>query len=224
MSGIQNSIKLAMTARPLPLVLFLCCWRPCIADTCQELSKRQLPNTEIRSAELIPQGIFKNGSDSLRVTANFCRVSLILGPSGDSHIRAEVWLPSSGWNRKLQGVGNGGFAGSIDYGSLASAVSHGYAAAATDTGHQANPSSADWALGHPEKIVDFGYRALHEMTVTAKVLVAAYYGENPARAYLNACSNGGRQGLMEAQRYPADYDGIAAGAPTYYWRHACLRR
>lgn len=213
----MNSIRLAVTARPLSLVLVLCCRVPCIADTCQELSKRQLPNAGIRSAELIPQGIFKNGSDSVRVTTDFCRVSLILRPSGDSDIRAEVWLPSSGWNRKLQGVGNGGFAGSIDYGSLASAVSHGYAVAASDTGHQSDPSSADWALGHPERIVDFGYRAVHETTVTAKALVAAYYGENPARAYLNACSNGGRQGLMEAQRYPADYDGIAAGAPTYYW-------
>jgi hypothetical protein len=208
---------MAVTTRPLSLALVLCCWRPCVADTCQELSKRQLSNAEIGSTELIPQGIFKNGSDSVKVTEDLCRVSLILRPSADSDIRAEVWLPSTRWNRKLQGVGNGGFAGTIDYSSLASAVSHGYAAAATDTGHQSDPSSADWALGHPEKTVDFGYRAVHEMTVTAKALVAAYYGENPARAYLNACSNGGRQGLMEAQRYPADYDGVAAGAPTYYW-------
>jgi hypothetical protein len=172
---------------------------------------------EIRAAELIPQGIFNTGSDSVRVTADFCRVSLVLRPSADSDIRAEVWLPSSGWNRKLQGIGNGGFAGAIDYGSLASAVSHGYAAAATDTGHQSDPSNAEWAFGHPEKIVDFGYRAIHEMTVTAKTIVAVFYGESPSRAYLNACSNGGRQGLMEAQRYPSDYDGVAAGAPAYYW-------
>jgi hypothetical protein len=209
-TGFPRSVRLVA-------MLALCSLRPCIAETCQALSKKQLSNAEIRATELIPQGIFKNGSDSVRVTADFCRVSLILRPSGDSDIRAEVWLPASTWNRKLQGAGNGGFAGSIDYGSLASAVSHGYAAAATDTGHQSDPSSADWAFGHPEKIVDFGYRAIHEMTIAAKTLVAAFYGDKPAHAYLNACSNGGRQGLMEAQRYPADYDGVAAGAPTYYW-------
>jgi hypothetical protein len=109
-------MRLAVTA------LVLCCWRPCTAGTCAELSQRQLPNAEIRVAELVPQGVFKNGNDSVRVSADFCRVNLILRPSADSDIRAEVWLPASGWNRKLQGVGNGGFAGSIDYGSLASAV------------------------------------------------------------------------------------------------------
>jgi feruloyl esterase len=204
-------------ARTLSLTLFFCCRPLCIADTCQELKKAKLPNAEINVAEVIPQGVFKNGSDAVKVSTDFCRVGLILRPSDDSDIRAEVWLPLSAWNRKLQGVGNGGFAGSPDYASLASAVSHGYAATATDTGHQSDPSSAAWALDHPQKVVDFGYRAVHEMTVAARVVVAAFYGENPAHAYLNACSNGGRQGLMEAQRYPADFDGIAAGAPTYYW-------
>ena len=117
-TGFPRSVRLVA-------MLALCSLRPCIAETCQALSKKQLSNAEIRATELIPQGIFKNGSDSVRVTADFCRVSLILRPSGDSDIRAEVWLPASTWNRKLQGAGNGGFAGSIDYGSLASAVSHG---------------------------------------------------------------------------------------------------
>jgi len=144
---------------------------------------------------------------------------MALKPSADSDIRVEIWLPTSGWNGKLQGIGNGGFAGSIDFNSLASAVAHGYAAAATDTGHQGDGTDAAWALRHPEKIVDFGYRAIHETAVTAKAVMFAFYGQSPKRSYFNSCSNGGRQGLVEAERYPSDYDGIGAGAPANYWTH-----
>jgi feruloyl esterase len=144
---------------------------------------------------------------------------MVLKPSADSDIHVEVWLPASGWNKKFQGIGNGGFAGSIDWNSLASAVSHGYAAAATDTGHQAGGTDAAWALKHPEKIADFGYRAIHETADRAKSVIAAFYGEEAKHSYFNSCSNGGRQALMEAERYPGDYDGIAAGAPANYWTH-----
>ena len=126
-------------------------------------------------------------------------------------------MPAAGWNRKLQGVGNGGFAGSISYDGLAEAIRRGYAAASTDTGHKGSGIDATWALGHPEKIVDFGHRAIHEMTVKAKAVVEGFYGEAPRRSYFASCSNGGRQALMEAQRYPADYDGIVAGAPAAAW-------
>ncbi len=145
----------------------------------------------------------------------------MIAPSADSDIRFEVWLPASGWNHKFQGIGNGGFAGSISYatGGLASAVTRGYAAASTDTGHSGSGESATWALGHPEKIVDFGHRAIHRMTVDAKAIVSAYYGEVPRRSYFASCSNGGRQALMEAQRYPDDYDGIISGAPVNFWTH-----
>lgn len=155
----------------------------------------------------------------MKVGAAFCRVSMVLKPSADSDIHVEVWLPESGWNGKFQGVGNGGFAGSIDFNSLASDVSHGYAAAATDTGHQAGGTDAEWALRHPEKVNDFGYRAIHETAERAKSVIQAFYGESPKHSYFNSCSNGGRQALMEAQRYPDDYDGIAAGAPANYWTH-----
>ena len=123
----------------------------------------------------------------------------------------------AGWNGKLQGIGNGGFAGLIDYVQLGGAMSRGYAATATDTGHTGSPIDAAWALGHPEKVVDFGHRGIHEMTRVAKEAVHAFYGKTPQRSYFAGCSDGGREALMEAQRYPADYDGILAGAPANYW-------
>ncbi len=126
-------------------------------------------------------------------------------------------MPSASWNGKFQGVGNGGFAGSIEYDGMAAAVSQGYATAATDTGHRAGGTDAAWALGHPERVTDFGYRAIHETALAAKSVIRAYYGDGPRRSYFNSCSNGGRQALMEAQRYPADYDGIVAGAPANAW-------
>jgi feruloyl esterase len=140
-------------------------------------------------------------------------------PSSDSDIQFEVWMPAAGWNGKFQGIGNGGFAGSIGYGQLATALRRGYATASTDTGHRGGATDASWALGHPERVVDFGHRAIHETAVAAKAAIAAFYGGGPKRSYFNSCSNGGRQALMEAQRYPGDYDGIIAGAPANYWTH-----
>jgi feruloyl esterase len=147
----------------------------------------------------------------------FCRVAATLTPSKDSDIKIEVWMPSSGWNGKFQAVGNGGWSGSIVYPSLSRALSRGYATASTDTGHSGG--SGSFALGHPEKVIDFGYRAVHEMTVKAKAIIAAYYNEPVKRSYWNGCSSGGKQGLKEAQRFPADYDGIIAGAPANDWTH-----
>lgn len=149
----------------------------------------------------------------------FCRVTAELTPSPDSDIKIEVWMPLSGWNGKYEGQGNGGFAGSIDYGGMAGSVSRGFATAGTDTGHAGSATDASWALGHPEKIIDFGYRAIHEMTETAKIIIKAFYGQRPKRSYFSSCSNGGREALMEAQRFPEDYDGIIAGAPANFWTH-----
>jgi hypothetical protein len=152
-------------------------------------------------------------------TPAFCRVTGVLAPASDSHIEYEVWLPVAGWNRKYLGIGNGGFAGSIGYTALADAVANGYAASSTDTGHQAGGIDGAWALGHHEKMVDYGYRAIHETATKAKAVVAAFYAAAAPKAYFSSCSNGGRQALMEAQRYPADYDGIIAGAPANYFTH-----
>ena len=124
----------------------------------------------------------------------------------------EIWLPANGWNGKFQAVGNGGWAGVISYSAMADAVRAGYASASTDTGHVGGGGA--FALGHPEKLVDFAWRSEHEMTVKAKAIIHAFYGRAPRLSYWNGCSTGGRQGLKEAQKFPDDYDGIIAGAPA----------
>jgi feruloyl esterase len=188
------------------------------ARSCESLAALQLPQTTLSAAAPIGAGSFTPpASKPIAGLPAFCRVAGVIRPSADSQIGFEVWLPAAGWNGKLQGVGNGGFAGEISYDGLARAIGRGYAAASTDTGHKGVGIDASWALGHPEKIVDFGHRAIHEMTLKARALVEAFYGEAPRRSYFASCSNGGRQALMEAQRYPADYDGIVSMAPAADW-------
>ena len=144
----------------------------------------------------------------------FCRVEVTLTPSSDSDIRSEIWLPLSGWNGKYVGIGNGIWAGSISYSSMAAPLKRGYATASTDTGHKGNGLTAEWAVGHPEKLVDFGHRAIHVTTRTAKAAVRAMYGRPAEYSYWDSCSTGGRQGLMAAYRYPEDFDAISAMAPA----------
>jgi feruloyl esterase len=143
-----------------------------------------------------------------------CRVRLVLKPTSDSNINAELWLPMATWNGRFMAVGNGGFGGSIQgFGDMQIALRLGYATAGNDTGHSAaDGPNGMFALGHPEKIVDFAYRAMHEMTATSKKLIDKYYGSGPQFSYYKGCSTGGRQGAMNAQRYPEDFDGIIAGA------------
>ena len=191
------------------------------AAECADLKGKAPPDAEIISAALQPAGAFTippelGPARTVQLPA-FCRVQGVLHPTSDSRIGFEVWLPSAGWNGRFQGVGNGGFAGSIGYSGLVAAVQGGYAAASTDTGHTQGGTDASWAKGHPEKVVDFGWRAVHLTAVAGKTLAAAFYGASPRHSYFTSCSNGGRQGLMEAQRFPADYDGIIAGAPAYDW-------
>jgi feruloyl esterase len=187
-----------------------------VAASCESLQSLSLPDTTILSAALVPEGPFTppsaTGPAARPITMPAaCRVVGRVQPA----VNFEVWLPASGWNGKFQGVGGGGFAGVISYGAMATALNRGYATASTDTGHSTPGGS--WAMGHPELVIDFGYRAIHEMTVKAKAIVAAFYGNSPRWSYFVGCSTGGRQGLMEAQRYPNDYDGIVAGAPANYW-------
>lgn len=185
---------------------------------CEALAKLKLENAAL-TAESVPAGNFQPpAGQPVPGLPAFCRVAGVIKPSSDSDIRFEVWLPAAEWNGKFQGIGNGGFAGSISYSQLGVALSRGYATASTNTGHEAAGGiDATWALGHPEKVIDFGHRAIHETAVKAKAIVRAYYGEGPKRSYFSSCSNGGRQALMEAQRYPEDYDGIIAGAPANHW-------
>lgn len=190
------------------------------AADCAALAKANLPNTTITTSESLPAGAFTPpfGRPIEKLPA-FCRVAGSIHPSRDSDIRFEVWLPSSGWNRKFLGVGNGGFAGSINYFALADNLKRGYATAATDTGHEGATEDATWAYLHPEKVVDFGYRGLHVTAEDAKSLIRAFYSSGPERSYFDSCSDGGREALMEAQRFPEDFDGILAGAPANFWTH-----
>jgi feruloyl esterase len=187
---------------------------------CESLAQVKVTNGQVLSAEPVRAGAFAppNSTNAAAAAAfttvpPFCRVTLKLTPSSDSDIRAEVWLPQSGWNHKLQASGNGGLGGAIPYPAMAASLKAGYAAVGTDTGHVGG--NADFVAGHPEKLVDFAYRAIHEMTVAAKALVTAHYDAAATRAYFNSCSTGGRQALIEAQRYPDDFDGIVAGDPSW---------
>lgn len=196
---------------------------------CEQLAQLALPHTKITSAQTVAAGAFLPppgttpwlvGDPSFyKELPAFCRVLAEDKPTADSDIKIEMWMPASAWNGKFRGQGNGGFAGEIDYRALGLAVAQGYASAATDTGHAASGTDATWALGHPEKVIDFAHRAIHEMTAVSRATVAAFYGDAPKRSYFASCSNGGRQALMEAQRYPEDYDGILAGAPANWWTH-----
>jgi hypothetical protein len=210
-----------MRCRAEVLVAAMVLSRAASAGTCEAIKEQRLPQTTIVGAEVVAAGAYAPpGGRAKPELPAFCRVTGTIQASKDSDIRFEVWMPATGWNGRFRGIGNGGFAGSISYRPLELAVSRGYAAAATDTGHQAGgPIDARWALGHPEKVIDFGYRAIHEMTERAKAIVAAFYGKAPDHSYFASCSNGGRQALMEAQRYPADYDGIVAGAPANAFTH-----
>jgi len=143
----------------------------------------------------------------------FCRVAITLRPGPKSDVKAEVWMPASGWNGKLQVVGNGGFAGTIGYRALATALASGFAAASTDTGHT-GPAANTFAT--EDATLDFAYRAIHETAVAAKQAVDGFYGAAPKFSYFNGCSTGGRQALTAAQRYPDDFAGIVGGAPAIY--------
>lgn len=194
---------------------------------CDDLAKLNLPHTEIVKASVVEAGALalQHGFESPLYSKlpAFCRLVAISRPSVDSNIQIEVWLPPSGWNGKFIGQGNGGFAGSIGYQGLAVAVLNGFASGGTDTGHSGGATDSDWALSHPEKVVDFGYRAVHAMTEVSKAAVASFYHRDAKPNYFSSCSDGGREALMEAQRFPADYDGILAGAPAYNWTNLVSR-
>jgi feruloyl esterase len=209
-------------------------WNLAAAAPCESLAKLALPHSTITLAEAVPAGQLTLPPGAVPTfpgapPPNFgnlpalCRVAGTLKPTIDSNIKIEVWMPASasgtapGWNGNLESVGNGAWAGSISYRDLATAVRAGYAAASTDTGH--SETTAAFVVGHPERLIDFAYRAVHETTVAAKAFAAAYYNVGPIRAYFNGCSTGGRQALTEAQRFPNDYDGIIAGAAANYPTH-----
>jgi feruloyl esterase len=211
-------------------IAFLLVAAPAMGATCESLSAFSQPHVTVTLAQSVGAGQFTSparggrGANAFATLPAFCRVAATLTPSSDSDIKIEVWLPAAalstvaagggGWNGKLQAVGNGAWAGNISYPAMATALAAGYATVSTDTGHAGG--NANFMVGHPDKLVDFEERAVHEMTVAAKAIAAAYYGSAPRRAYFNGCSTGGRQALTEAQRYPLDFDAIVAGAPANF--------
>jgi feruloyl esterase len=192
---------------------------PVVGASCESLTSLSLPNMEVSLAQVVAAGGFSSGGapGGFQDLPAFCRVAATLRPTSDSDIKIEVWMPVSGWNGKFQAAGNGGWSGNIVYPAMGQALQRGYATSSTDTGHSG--ASGSFALGHPEKLIDFAYRSEHEMTVKAKAIIAAFYGAGPRLAYWVGCSSGGKQALKEAQMFPDDYDGIVAGAPANNWTH-----
>ncbi len=182
-----------------------------VAPVCSpdDLRKLSLPNTTIESVSIDP----KDGA---------CRVTAIVThPPAKDRVKVWIALPMRNWNGRFQGNGGGGFSGGNPE-SLRAPVAQGFAAGATDAGHEGG--SGSFAL-HPsgrlnwQEIRDFGYLGIHDMTVVGKALTQAFYGKPPRYSYFVGTSTGGRQALMEAQRYPEDYDGIISRCPAVNWHH-----
>jgi hypothetical protein len=193
------------------------------SQSCEKLKTFPLPHAEIVSATLVPEGPLAAPGQAAANTPRpsvpaHCAVKVVARPTTDSEIGLEVWLPLTGWNGKYRQVGNGGWAGSVPLESLADSLRRGYATAGTDDGHHGQ-QGAIWAVGHPEKLIDFGYRSLHETRAAAQLIIKAFYSRDPTKSYFTGCSDGGREALMLAQRYPEDFDGIVAGAPANNWSH-----
>jgi len=217
---------------------------PAMATPCTNLLSLNLEHTTITSATDVTGGSFTPpGSTPITGLPAFCRVAATLTPTSDSQIRIEVWLPETTWNGRFLGTGGGGFQGIISYNELASGIIAGFASSnsdlgtgvsgcsplfcgsdgnkgnvlAIDFGDPATPSTG--LFGHPERIKDFGFRAIHLMTVRGKEITNAFYAQRAHKAYFAGCSTGGQNALMEAQRFPDDYDGILAGAAAFNRTH-----
>ncbi len=207
-----------MSSLPFRAACFLsltaCC--PAFADPCEQLARLTTDTVTITTAEIVRSGVFTPPHGKpLTGFPPFCRVAALLHASSDSAIRIELWMPQANWNGRLEGTGNGGFAGTLSYGALAAGLRQGYAVVNTDMGMATPPGEdASVFVARPERWKDWGSRSTHEMTVEAKRLVTAFYQRPPGRSYFVGCSTGGEQAWMEAQRYPDDYDGIVGGAPA----------
>jgi len=183
------------------------------AAECTALRTWRLPQAEVTdAAETLPG----DAPVPMRSTEPFCRVQVLARPTTSSSIRIEVWLPRRAqWNGRFTSIGNASLAGSVPHRGMALRLGAGYAVAGTDTGHQAAADDASWALGQPERLVDYGHRAVSVTAALAQQLTTAYYGRAPSKRYFVGYSNGGREALVLAQRDPGAYDGILAGAPAF---------
>ena len=217
----QTKLPIMMDKLILSVLLAVVTSSPVLrAQSCESLAKSASPGVSISLTQVAPAGAFSSPDSTNKISdlPAFCRVVAKLQPTSDSEIGIEVWLPLAGWNGKYFAVGSGGWGGSIAYRELAEALRLGYATSATDDGHTG--SSARFLMGHPEKFVDFAYRAEHLMEGEAKALIKAFYGRNARYSYWDGCSGGGREGLLQAARYPDEFDGIIAGDPANVRRNA----
>jgi feruloyl esterase len=210
----MNKVRLALVAAIVlaPVTLH--------AASCESLAKQGTSTLDITATTAVAAGSFSEPASRQahpKLPA-FCRVAATVKPTADSAIGIEVWLPASGWNGKFLAVGSGGWGGAIAYGAMEDALLRGYATAATDDGHRGG--GAAFLVGHPEKLIDFAYRAEHEMTVHAKAFIEAFYGREARHSYWSGCSGGGREGLLQAARYPDEFDGVIAGDPANVRRNA----
>ncbi len=189
---------------------------------CAKLAELKLPQVKIASAELIPAAVDKTPTllgqpQELKLPA-YCKVKAEANPTADSAIKFELWMPvAADWNGEFLQQGNGGLGGSINVAMMPQPLSHNFAVAATDDGHTGMGTDGSWALGHPEKVIDFGYRAVHETSVHSQEIIKAFYGKAQKYAYFNGCSEGGREAMMEAQKFPEDFNGIIAGSAANAW-------
>jgi Tannase and feruloyl esterase len=183
---------------------------------CAAIRTRTFADTRISSSEHIAGGALSLPADwpwfkpLLRQAPSFCRVIGVIRPTADSQIGFELWLPDQ-WNGRYLQSGNSGFAGSIEYDGLIPGLQNGFAVASTDDGHVGDDTG--WMGGHPEKVIDYGYRAVHLTSVVAKQIINVFYDRPIPYSYFSGCSDGGREGLMEVQRYPDDFAGWIVGAP-----------
>ena len=183
-----------------------------------------LASVTVTSATMVTSGSYTPPGTTTPITGlpSFCAAALTQTDSAGNAIEMAVWLPAA-WNGRFQGVGGGGYSCGISYPALAAGIASGYATASTDCGvPPADGATGAWAL-KPDNtldwplIDDFAYAGIHDMSVAGKAVTAGYYSAAPSYSYFNGCSTGGREGLMEAQRYPSDYNGIVSGAPAINW-------
>lgn len=179
--------------------------------SCESLASLSLPYTTITSAHSVAAGAFSPTrgappAETYRKLPAFCRVTATVRPTSDSNIKMEVWMPAAGWNGAFEGNGSSGIGGAIPYSAMAVSLQAGYATAGSDTGHEGDSS---YALDHPERMIDFGDRAGHQVPVKAKAIIAAYYGKGPEFSFIDGCGGSAQTAQLAAQKYPADYDAIA---------------
>ena len=212
-SSTRRQPRTSRVAPPLAVAAVMIYAAPAAAMSCSDLASVSLPNTTITKAR--SYAAQETVSGTTKAPVGLCRVAGTIKPGPQSNIHFEVWIPTDGsWNGKYQQIGNGGFAGSISLSGIANAVSRGYATAGTDDGTSGPPAGAPAFIGNTDVLLDYGYRAIKATSDDSKAIIDILLGQAPSYSYFVGCSDGGREALQEAQRFPSDFDGIIVGSPV----------